>query len=669
MTDTIDPKVSIIIPVHNTAKYLEKCLDSVIDQSLQEIEIIIVDDGSTDGSSEIIQRYQAKDPRIVVISNSEPSGNPGTPRNQALEIAKGEYIGFVDSDDWADSVLFRFFYSATLESKPDVVLLEGYWEESEDNRNARLVDYSKINLDDKNDLFSKYPGLALWDKLFNRKFIEEHRLRLAETKISVDVPFVILALLLAKNIRYAKGCHYHYRQNVNHSTVHLRKKGNYGYITEVYNITENLMKQHGIYEKYKDIHFYKKINSMLYLLSQIENEQAKSELTFLVKETLTSVDLQHYFNFLVSIGRSDVIKKIYAYQLIPPDSVTIDLTAHDKVYTSHPLTKQVGRIRSLAERIHRFLIKKDNLGNKLKVFLNIIRFSLLMAKKESKKIYTGILKRLFKKDAKIPSYYKPPKYSGIISTRRTPRLVVSLTSFPARINTTHLAISTLLTQNFKPDVVILWLAQSQFPDKEDGLPEKLLDLQKYGLTIGWCEDLKSYKKLIPALEKFPNDVIITTDDDVYYPPTFIEKLFQSYISDKKNIHCFRGRQASIYNNQEITPYRNWGLASGHVEASFLNIFTGVGGVLYPPRSLHPDALNVNLIQKLAPTNDDIWFWAMAVLNDTKIVILENNALYPDYIENTQDSGLWEMYNRFGEIDGQLANILRHYPSIKPKLLL
>jgi glycosyltransferase involved in cell wall biosynthesis len=665
MINKIDPKVSIIIPVHNTARYLEKCLDSVISQSLREIEIIIIDDGSTDGSSEIIQKYQEKDPRIVVISNPEPSGNPGTPRNQALEIAKGEYIGFVDSDDWVDVVTFQFLYSATLASKPDVVLLEGYWEENEDNRNARVVDFSGINLNNKNNLFAKYPGLALWDKMFRRKFIEEHRLRLAETKISVDVPFVILSLLLAEKISYVKGCHYHYRQNVSNSTVHLRKQGYYSYITEVYDITENLMKQHGIYEQYKDIHTYKKINSMLFLLSQVEKEQSKNELAFLIKDTLSDIDLQHYFNYLVSMGRSDVIKKIYAYQIIPPGSVTSDSTKNDTRHTTRMLPKKANRLWSFVKRIHRFLIKKDSIDNKLKIFLNMIQYLLLVLRAKIKTIYALATIKFINTQTEVKRF---PSTVGITKTKRTPGIIVSLTSFPARIKTAHLAISTLLTQSLKPDEVILWLAESQFPGKERDLPEELLGLQKYGLTIDWYEDLKSYKKLIPALERYPNDIIVTVDDDVYYSRKSIEKLFQSYLSDKNSIHCLRGRRASLDNNQEITPYRDWELVSSYMAASYLNVSTGVGGVLYPPHCLHPDAVNVNLIQKLAPTNDDIWFWAMAVLNGTKTIILSNNTPYPDYIEGTQDNSLWVMYNQYGEIDEQLANILRHYPSIKPTLL-
>ena len=109
---------------------------------------------------------------------------------------------------------------------------------------------------------------------------------------------------------------------------------------------------------------------------------------------------------------------------------------------------------------------------------------------------------------KHKSHFECPtvKDTGVTTNKRETKIIVSLTTFPGRINTVDKTISTLLTQTLKPDEVILWLAESQFPNKE--LPEQLTKLQQYGLTIKWCEDLRSYKKLIPALEEYPNDIII-----------------------------------------------------------------------------------------------------------------------------------------------------------------
>ena len=119
------------------------------------------------------------------------------------------------------------------------------------------------------------------------------------------------------------------------------------------------------------------------------------------------------------------------------------------------------------------------------------------------------------------------------------KIIVSLTSFPARINIVVKTIKTLLTQTLKPDIVVLWLAPEQFPNGEKDLPEELLELKKYGLTIDWYKDIRSYKKIIPTLKKYPNAVIITTDDDIYYAPDTIESLYKSYLEHKNEVQAHR----------------------------------------------------------------------------------------------------------------------------------
>ena len=119
------------------------------------------------------------------------------------------------------------------------------------------------------------------------------------------------------------------------------------------------------------------------------------------------------------------------------------------------------------------------------------------------------------------------------------KIIISLTSFPARINIVVKTIKTLLTQTLKPDAVILWLAPEQFPNGENDLPQELLDLKQYGLTIDWYKDIRSYKKIIPTLKKYQNAVIITTDDDIYYAPDTVESLYKSYLEHKNEVHAHR----------------------------------------------------------------------------------------------------------------------------------
>lgn len=113
------PKVSIIIPVFNVECYLQECLDSVVNQTLKDIEIICIDDGSTDSSLKILQKYKKQDNRIILLTQENKGAHLA--RTTALKIAKGEYIGFIDSDDWIDLDFFETLYNKAIEENADIV--------------------------------------------------------------------------------------------------------------------------------------------------------------------------------------------------------------------------------------------------------------------------------------------------------------------------------------------------------------------------------------------------------------------------------------------------------------------------------------------------------------------------------------------------------------------
>lgn len=225
--------------------------------------------------------------------------------------------------------------------------------------------------------------------------------------------------------------------------------------------------------------------------------------------------------------------------------------------------------------------------------------------------------------------YRPALEYGVTTTKRVPNIIVSLTSHPARINSTHLSINTILRQTFKPDRIILWLAEEQFPEKEISLPQELLKLLDLGLEIRWTSDIKSYKKLIPALEEFPNDIIITADDDIYYEEDWLESLYKKHLEFPDCIICQRPRRL-CFNNNAISVLSS--RSSENLDLSkpdYLNQMLGGTGCLYIPNSLHPDIFDLEKIQRLLPTNDDIYFWAMAVLKGTKIALAKgfNGNIY------------------------------------------
>lgn len=246
-------------------------------------------------------------------------------------------------------------------------------------------------------------------------------------------------------------------------------------------------------------------------------------------------------------------------------------------------------------------------------------------------------------------------------------IIVSLTSYPARINKVEKTIKSLLNQTLKPKKVVLALGEDKFPNKENDLPESLKNLLSDKFEILWTPyDLRSYTKLIPTLKEYPNNIIVTVDDDIIYEKERLSKLYKAYKKQPNIIHCHRVHRILFDKKKQIKPYIKWKFVISNVKPSFNNFLTGVGGVLYPPNVLHPDIFKEEVFKDLAPMADDIWFWAMAVLNNTKINVIKNNCKVLEYIEGTQDDCLWAT-NQTGKNDEQLKNILNRYPEILEKL--
>ncbi|MDR1267377.1 MAG: hypothetical protein LBJ70_03295 [Holosporales bacterium] len=213
--------------------------------------------------------------------------------------------------------------------------------------------------------------------------------------------------------------------------------------------------------------------------------------------------------------------------------------------------------------------------------------------------------------------------SGIqVPERPTPRLIVSLTSHPARIAQSYAAVYTLLTQSLKPDKVVMWLAESQFPCKEHDLPYELLHLRQFGLSIQWCEDLKSLKKIIPSIKACPDDIIVVADDDILYPVDWLKILYTHYQKDPSCIHG--NRSFLCFWNNACDADLGTNVAESGVP-SLLCVPSAGMGVLYPPHSLHEDVVRSDMAMEVAPREDQGWCWVMAVRKRTRIHIADDEV--------------------------------------------
>lgn len=197
------------------------------------------------------------------------------------------------------------------------------------------------------------------------------------------------------------------------------------------------------------------------------------------------------------------------------------------------------------------------------------------------------------------------------SSNRKNKIIVSLTSYGRRVEkTVHLTLISLLKQDYKPDRIILWLDKDHWSN--DNIPRVIKTLKGKGIEIRYCDDIKSYKKLIPTLKLCPNDYIITVDDDQYYPKNFIEGLVNAIDENPNNIYAYTVHKLTFDEEQNLKPYMEWTLcSSNHKQGLFFP--TGVGGIIYNPNNLHNDVINEHLFMTLAPKADDIWFFFMAFL--------------------------------------------------------
>ena len=207
------PKVSIIIPVFNVECYLQECLDSVVNQTLKDIEIICIDDGSTDSSLKILQKYKKQDNRIILLTQENKGAHLA--RTTALKIAKGEYIGFIDSDDWIDLDFFETLYNKAIEENADIVrtkikIIEDNVEK--DNMYNKIIE-RHIN---ENSVLEKTEHWnVIWNSIYKLKFLRQNKIDYFDSDLPMchDMPFTCRADLLAKKIMPVSDVYYYYRKN------------------------------------------------------------------------------------------------------------------------------------------------------------------------------------------------------------------------------------------------------------------------------------------------------------------------------------------------------------------------------------------------------------------------------------------------------------------------
>lgn len=222
------PKLSILVPIYNVEKYLKECLDSIINQTLEDIEVICINDGSTDSCAEILEEYSAKDKRIKVI-NKENSGY-GASMNIGLNTATGEYIGIVESDDFVKKTMYEDLYNIATKNKADIVKSDYFYYTTNNNQKRKAGKISKFRAN-KIITVKSYPQLlkmqpSIWSAIYKRDFLNNHNIRFLETPGASyqDTSFSFKVLALAKSIVLTNKAYLCYRQDNENSSVHAKDK-------------------------------------------------------------------------------------------------------------------------------------------------------------------------------------------------------------------------------------------------------------------------------------------------------------------------------------------------------------------------------------------------------------------------------------------------------------
>lgn len=229
------PKVSIVVPVYNVEKYISNCLDSLVGQTMSDIEIIVVDDGSPDASGDIADNYAASDTRIRVLH--QKNGGLGFARNSGIDAASGEFIGFVDSDDWVHRDYFESLYQASLLAKADIVVggietwTDGKLVNSEVHPLAGKTLCGFLDIQPYRKLFyGRLPGdfetepfpVAVWTGIYKADLIKAAKITFDDV-LSEDVFFNLQALKIANTVSYINSCGYCYRKDCQDSITRTYK--------------------------------------------------------------------------------------------------------------------------------------------------------------------------------------------------------------------------------------------------------------------------------------------------------------------------------------------------------------------------------------------------------------------------------------------------------------
>lgn len=303
------PKVSVIIPVYNVEKYLKRCLDSIINQTLRDIEIICIDDGSTDKSLNILKEYCGRDHRIKILTQQNQYA--GVARNNGLKIAQGKYLSFLDSDDFFKLNMLEEMYNKAEKDNSDIVICYFYEYNMRTNKaknkiNNNLIKSPFIPKNNSNNLF-EISNAAAWTKLFKRDLFIDNNLHFEDLKCCNDITCVYTALALAKKISIVDKSFVYYRINQNKNLTSNRYKDLDSFLIAIQHLEDNL-KHFNVYNIFKTTFISRAKKAFDYESKYCTNEQ-KEKRKILAKEILSNNLYTTFYGNEIKVTKKQVKKQ------------------------------------------------------------------------------------------------------------------------------------------------------------------------------------------------------------------------------------------------------------------------------------------------------------------------------------------------------------------------
>lgn len=655
------PVVSVIVPIYNVRHWLPRCLDALLGQTLRDIEIVCVDDGSTDGSDAILRRYAERDSRIVAVF-SENHGVEWS-RSLAMERATGKYVMFCDPDDEYVPSTCATMAGAMERFGVDLVICsahhDGPFTVKEKRRRQRgYVENAPVEIRGRDDV--------LWDKIFRRDLIEGSGLRFpreASIRRGFDAVFCFCYQLVARTAATLPHRLYVYRRRKG-SLADLRKRrklrASLDVVRELSLVFEFAASNSLPPEKQAQLLPWCEqiVAEAVPLMNESERDAGLRGLTELFRPHARQIGIGMPWLRAIATGN---------------DAALAQLFEERTAATATPPAPGLGtRVHAVAAKLAR---RVPVLGTHLRgvdAVMDELRKAQAARIAHSKLAgrYAARLDRAEQTVRKLLLDSRPADSAG--TTGRGPgergSVIVTLTSYPARIRLAAAAVATLLRQDTPPDAVVLWLDEEQFPGREADLPPEITGLFRRGLEVRWCRPgLRSYKKLVPSLETWPEGILVTADDDIFYPPHWLGGLLEEHAAHPGDIVAYRTRLIQFDPVGRPLPYVQWPLNEEPEPAipPALILPTTGGGVLFPPGSLHPDATDESTFLRVAPTADDLWFWSMAVRQGTRVRAVVAAASTIQSLDTSDEFGSGTLFsvNSRGANDRQFRAILNEFPEL------